>query len=67
MRVPIVAPLGPGMNGNAITETSALHPAMLEVSDGDIDSMVSAPEPKRVAASRKVRGAEPLTSHLANA
>jgi hypothetical protein len=55
------------MNGNAITETSALHPAMLEVSDGDIDSMVSAPEPKRVAASRKVRGAEPLTSHLANA
>ncbi len=62
VRVPIIAPFGLGVNGNAITVTPALYTAMLEVSDGDIiDPMVSARALKRVVESRKTRGAEPLT------
>jgi two-component system, oxyanion-binding sensor len=62
VRVPIVAPFGLGVNGNAITVSPALHAAMLEFADGSIlDPMVSARSLKRVIESRKARGVEPLT------
>lgn len=62
VRVPIVAAVGLGVNGNAITVSPALHAAILEFADGNIlDPMVSARALKRVIESRKARGAEPLT------
>jgi two-component system, oxyanion-binding sensor len=62
VRVPIVAPFGLGVNGNAITITPALHAAMLAAADGNIiDPMVSAGALKRVVEARKAKGMEPLT------
>jgi NitT/TauT family transport system ATP-binding protein len=62
VKVPIIAPFGLGMNGNAITVTPALHAAMAAATDGDmLDPMVSARALKGVVEARKARGEEPLT------
>src|ERR1700704_1705595 len=62
VKVPIVAPFGLGVNGNAITVSPALYGAIAAMADGDIvDPMVSARELARVVAQRKARGEEPLT------
>src|SRR6266849_9129033 len=43
VKVPIIAPFGLGVNGNAITVSPTLHAAIVGVADGDIlDPMVSA-------------------------
>jgi ABC-type nitrate/sulfonate/bicarbonate transport system substrate-binding protein len=62
VKVPIVAPFGLGINGNAITVTPALHAAIAETADGDLlKPMVSARALARVVAARKARGDDPLT------
>jgi ABC-type nitrate/sulfonate/bicarbonate transport system substrate-binding protein len=62
VKVPIVAPFGLGVNGNAITVSPPLHAAMLAAAEGDIrDPMVSARALARVAAERKTKSLEPLT------
>jgi NitT/TauT family transport system ATP-binding protein len=62
VKVPIVAPFGLGVNGNAITVTPALHAAIAAEADGNIlDPLVSARALKRVAEARKAKGREPLT------
>ena len=61
VKVPIVAPFGLGVNGNAITVTPALHAEMAAAADGDIlDPMVSARALKRVVDARKAKGKAPL-------
>jgi ABC-type nitrate/sulfonate/bicarbonate transport system substrate-binding protein len=60
--VPIVAPFGLGMNGNAITVSPALYAAIAAAADGSIvDPIVSARALARVVAARKARGEQPLT------
>ncbi len=62
VKVPIVAPFGLGMNGNAITVSPALHAAIAERADGDLaDPMVSARALAAVVAQRRKLCAEPLT------
>ncbi len=62
IKVPIVAPLGLGLNGNAITVSPALHAAIAAAAEGDIlDPMVTARALARVVVARKARGDEPLT------
>jgi NitT/TauT family transport system ATP-binding protein len=62
VRVPIVAPFGLGVNGNAITVLPPLHAAIAAAADGDIGNpMVSARALARVVAERKAKGQEPLT------
>jgi NitT/TauT family transport system ATP-binding protein len=63
VKVPIVAPMGLGMNGNAITVSPALYAAIAAAAaDGNIvDPMVSARALARVVARRKAKGEEPLT------
>ena len=62
VKVPIVAPFGLGMNGNAITVSPALYAAIAAAADGSIvDPMVSARALARVVAKRRARGEEPLT------
>jgi len=62
VKVPIIAPFGLGVNGNAITVSPALHAAIAGAADGDIhDPMVSARALARVVAARRSRGEEPLT------
>jgi ABC-type nitrate/sulfonate/bicarbonate transport system substrate-binding protein len=62
VKVPIVAPFGLGVNGNAITVSPALYAAIAAAADGRIvDPMVSARALARVVASRKAKGEEPLT------
>jgi NitT/TauT family transport system ATP-binding protein len=62
VKVPIVAPFGLGMNGNAITVSPALHAAIAAAADGNlVDPMVSARALARIVAKRKARGEEPLT------
>jgi NitT/TauT family transport system ATP-binding protein len=62
VKVPILAPFGLGVNGNAITVSPTLHAALASAAEGDLaDPMVSARALARVVASRKARGAEPLT------
>ena len=62
VKVPIVAPFGLGVNGNAITVSPSLHAAIAAAADGSIlDPMVSAHALARVVASRKARGEAPLT------
>jgi len=62
VKVPIVAPFGLGVNGNAITVSPALHAMLQDAADGDLaDPMVSARALARVVARRKIRGEEPLT------
>ena len=46
VKVPLVAPFGLGVNGNAITITPALHAQMAAAADGNmLDPMVSARAP----------------------
>jgi NitT/TauT family transport system ATP-binding protein len=62
VKVPIVASFNLGLNGNAITVSPALHAALMSEIDGDpFDPMVTALALARVVASRRQRGAEPLT------
>jgi NitT/TauT family transport system ATP-binding protein len=62
IRVPIVAPFGLGVNGNAITVSPALHAALREAAANDmLDPMETARALARVVAERKAKGHEPLT------
>src|SRR5205085_10278017 len=62
VKVPIMAPFGLGVNGNAITISPALYAAIAAVADGNIvDPLVSARALARVGERRKARGEEPLT------
>jgi NitT/TauT family transport system ATP-binding protein len=62
IKVPILAPFGLGVNGNAITVSPTLYAALAAAADGDIrNPMASARALARVAAQRKARGEEPLT------
>jgi NitT/TauT family transport system ATP-binding protein len=62
VKVPIVAPFGLGVNGNAITVSPALYAAIAAVAEGNIiDPLVSARALARVIAKRNARGEEPLT------
>src|SRR5262249_16180173 len=65
VKVPIVAPFGLGVNGNAITVSPALHAAIAAAADGNIvDPMVSARALARVVAKRKMRREAPLTFRM---
>ena len=62
VKVPIIAPFGLGVNGNAITVSPALHQAIAQAAEGDVlDPMVTAKALARVVAQRKARQQEPLT------
>src|SRR6201992_3150212 len=62
VKLPIAAPFNLGMNGNAITVSSALHAALMAELDGDrFDPAATARALARVVANRRKRGAEPLT------
>jgi NitT/TauT family transport system ATP-binding protein len=62
VKVPIIAPFGLGVNGNAITVSPPLYQAIKEAAVGDLlDPMVTAQALARVVAERKKRGDEPLT------
>jgi len=62
VKVPIIAPFGLGVNGNAITVSPALYDAIRDAADGEIlDPMVSAKALARVVAARRTAGQEPLT------
>ena len=62
VKVPIVAPFGLGVNGNAITVSPALYAAIAAAAEGNIiDPLVSARALARVIAKRNARGEEPLT------
>ena len=62
VKVPIIAPFGLGVNGNAITVSPALYNAIKAAAAGDLlDPMVTAQALARVVAERKKRGEEPLT------
>jgi NitT/TauT family transport system ATP-binding protein len=62
VKVPIIAPCTLGVNGNAITVSSALHAAIVAAADDNVaDPIVSARALARVVADRKARGEEPLT------
>ena len=62
VKVPIIAPFGLGVNGNAITVSPSLHAAIKDAADGDIlDPMVSAQALARVVAARRAAAQEPLT------
>ena len=61
IKVPIVAPFGLGVNGNAITVSPALHAALAGAAVGDVrDPMISAQALARVVATRKAERQEPL-------
>ena len=62
VKVPIVAPFGLGVNGNAITVSPALYAAIAAAAEGNIiDPLVSARALARVITKRNARGEEPLT------
>jgi ABC-type nitrate/sulfonate/bicarbonate transport system substrate-binding protein len=62
VKVPIVAPFGLGVNGNAITVSPSLYAAIAKAAEGNIlDPMVSARALARIVAERRQRGEEPLT------
>jgi len=62
IKVPIVAPFGLAVNGNAITLSPALHAALRDAAGGGLrDPAASAKALARVAVARKQHGAEPLT------
>jgi len=62
IKVPIIAPIVLGTNGNGITVSPALLVAMAAAADGDIvDPAVSARALARVVAARKAKSEEPLT------
>jgi ABC-type nitrate/sulfonate/bicarbonate transport system substrate-binding protein len=61
-RTPLIAPFTLGINGNAITVTTALHAAIMDEVDGDpSDPAVTARALAKVVARRKAAGLEPLT------
>ena len=63
VKVPIVAPFGLGVNGNAITVSPELYAALAAAADGNIaDPVVSGRALARVAANRKARATGP--AHL---
>jgi ABC-type nitrate/sulfonate/bicarbonate transport system substrate-binding protein len=62
VKVPIIAPFGLGVNGNAITISPALRAALAEAAGGPLsDPLVSGGALARVVARRRARGDEPLT------
>jgi two-component system, oxyanion-binding sensor len=62
IKVPILAPFGLGVNGNAITVSPGLHAEIIEAADANVlDPMVTARALLRVVEKRKRAGAEPLT------
>ncbi|MBX9710228.1 MAG: ABC transporter substrate-binding protein [Xanthobacteraceae bacterium] len=62
VKVPIVAPFNLGINGNAITVTTALHAAIMAELDGDpVDPLATAKALARVVAARRKRGEDQLT------
>jgi NitT/TauT family transport system ATP-binding protein len=66
VKVPLIAPLALGVNGNAITASPALHAEIAAAADGDVEGdlgnpRVTARALARVVEARKHRGAEPLT------
>src|SRR5262249_31014700 len=62
IKVPIVAPFGLGVNGNAITVSPNLHAEIVEATDGNIPNpLVSARALARVVGKRKRTVAAPLT------
>jgi len=62
LKVPIAAPFNLGINGNAITVSPALHAAIMAELDGErFNPMATAGALARVVASRRRRGAAPLT------
>jgi ABC-type nitrate/sulfonate/bicarbonate transport system substrate-binding protein len=62
IKVPIVAPFGLGVNGNAITVLPALWAELVKATDGSIkDPMMTARALAHIVAARKRRGEEPLT------
>jgi NitT/TauT family transport system ATP-binding protein len=65
IKVPIIAPFGLGVNGNAITVSPGLQAALAAAAEGDstgnlADPRVSARALARVVAERKVKGEAPL-------
>ncbi len=61
VKVPLVAPLILGLNGNAITVSPALFAELEKVADGDLaDPIVSAQTLARVVKARRCNGWEPL-------
>jgi len=61
-RVPMVVPLALNLNGNSIIVSAALHAALKDHCDGELDDpRVSGAALARVIASRKEAGAEKLT------
>lgn len=63
VRVPLIAPMSLGLNGNAITVSRALYTHMADV-DGEnahAGGMAAAKALAKVVAERRARGAEPLT------
>lgn len=62
VKVPLIAPFGLGVNGNAITVSPELNAALAASADGNLaDPTVSANALARVVANRKARGQDPLT------
>jgi ABC-type nitrate/sulfonate/bicarbonate transport system substrate-binding protein len=62
VKVPILAPFGLGVNGNAITVSPELYAALAATADGNIaDPVVSGRALARVVASRKAKAQDPLT------
>ncbi len=62
VKVPIVAPVNLGVNGNAITVSRTLHSAIMSEIEGDrFDPMATALALARIVAKRRSSGAEPLT------
>jgi two-component system, oxyanion-binding sensor len=62
VKVPIMAPFNLGLNGNAITVSPALHAAIMgEIAGDRFDPMATALALARAVATRRKRGAEPLT------
>jgi ABC-type nitrate/sulfonate/bicarbonate transport system substrate-binding protein len=62
VKVPLIAPFGLGVNGNAITVSPPLHAALLAAADHSLsDPMVSARALAQVVAQRKRKREEPLT------
>jgi two-component system, oxyanion-binding sensor len=62
IKMPIVVPFTLGVNGNAITVSSALHGAIMHHLDGDaVDPMATARALARVVEERRNKGLSPLT------
>src|SRR5262245_20552081 len=62
IKVPIVAPFGLGVNGNAVTVSPQLHGEIIDAADGNVlDPLVTARALARVVEKRKRTNAEPLT------